>query len=104
PAIIAGQSRGRDDVAPSRSCKVPAKIKIRGGTDGRTYPGSLDCEKLKKIKGTSAQQAKKTVGDWPLKRDSRARRTSAPIGIRSAVQGKIGKKRIGGKNQKGCGC
>src|SRR3989441_4313438 len=33
----------------------------RGGTDGRTYPGSLDFEALKKITGKKAHRARKKV-------------------------------------------
>ena len=36
----------------------------RGGTEGRMYPGSFDCEKLKKRNGKNAQQKINSAGEF----------------------------------------
>src|ERR1017187_4445594 len=75
-----------------------------GGIAGRANPGSLDCEKLKKIRGNTVQQAKKKPGDFLHEFSRQIRRPSSAVGHRSRVHGSSASTTIGPKYQNGCRC
>src|SRR5271154_2993553 len=75
-----------------------------GGIAGRMYPGSLDCDRLKKRTGNTAQQAKKNPGEFVQDFSRQSRRPCCVAGQSNAVHGSIASNTIGPKYQSGRRC
>jgi len=69
--------------------------KTIGGTDGKTYPGNLDFEMLKKTTVRPAQQAKKSARELRPRLSFHARQASEQGAASNGAQGKSAKNVMG---------
>src|SRR6266446_7042160 len=79
----------------TRSETARVSSKTIGGTDGKTYPGSLDFEMLKKTRVRTAQQANRSAGELRHRLSFHARQASEQAAASKGAQGNSAKNVMG---------
>src|ERR1700691_5937706 len=106
------QTTARDFAAAPPSAAPRFKLRVApiehssaiGAITGSAYPGNLDCERLKKRTGKTAQQAKKNPGELGQDFSRQSRTPCCATGQSKAVQGSSAIRTIGPKYQTGWRC